>query len=392
MNIRTRFVVMNLLIAAVSIFSITGICLSFFEAETEAQVVVVATALLILVAAALVTRSLVHRLFIPLDRMHDILVSAARSGDLTLRIDNAEQNEVGEMARAFNAFMEKFHGIVVRLDHTTDHISNAAGMLSSAYEMMAGNANEVASQAITVAVASEEMAATSIDVAGNCTVAAQNSEQANVSALTGAAVVQETVTVMNLISERVREAARTVAALGAKSDQIGEIVGTIEDIAEQTNLLALNAAIESARAGEQGRGFAVVADEVRALAERTTGATKEIGNMIKAIQIETKGAVHSMEEGVREVERGTTEAAKSGGALQEILDQIQAVTMQVSQIATAAEEQTATTNEISSNINMITEVMKGTAEVANESAHAASGLASQSEELRKLVGEFRIAS
>lgn len=158
----------------------------------------------------------------------------------------------------------------------------------------------------------------------------------------GSEVVSNTVKVMGNIAQRVHETARTVESLGARSDQIGGIINTIQDIADQTNLLALNAAIEAARAGEQGRGFAVVADEVRALAERTTKATKEIGDMIKAIQGETKKAVSAMEAGVNEVELGTTEAAKSGESLQKIVEQINAVSMQVNQVATAAEEQTAT--------------------------------------------------
>jgi methyl-accepting chemotaxis protein len=112
------------------------------------------------------------------------------------------------------------------------------------------------------------------------------------------------------IAERVRDTARSVENLGSRSDEIGAIVGTIEDIADQTNLLALNAAIEAARAGEQGRGFAVVADEVRALAERTTKATKEIG-ICSWLFAGTKQAVSSMEEGVSEVERGSEEASKS---------------------------------------------------------------------------------
>ncbi len=351
-----------------------------------------ALALLFLAAGGAITRLMVRRLFAPLNLMHDILVSSEASGDLTRRIDYKDGNEVGDMCRAFNAFMEKFHDIVVRLVQTTTKVSNTSGMLCAAYEMMADNAGEVAAQASTIAVASEQMAATSNDVASNCTVAAQNSEQANASTLTGSAVVQQTVAVMDLIAERVRESAETVEALGAKSDQIGEIVGTIEDIADQTNLLALNAAIEAARAGEQGRGFAVVADEVRALAERTTKATKEIGTMIKAVQSETKDAVRSMVEGVNEVERGTREAAKSGDALQGILSQIRAVAGQVNQIATATEEQTATSNEISSNIQMITQVMTATADVARESARSASELANLSDDLQHLVGQFRIAS
>ena len=195
---------------------------------------------------------------------------------------------------------------------------------------------------------------------------------------------------MGQIAEKVQESARTLESLGVRSDQIGAIIGTIEDIADQTNLLALNAAIEAARAGEQGRGFAVVADEVRALAERTTRATKEIGVMIKAIQSETKNAVTAMEQGVKQVEYGTVEAAKSGQALQGIMEQINAVAMQVNQIATAAEEQTATTSEISNNMMKITQVVHQSSQGAHESASAAAQLNGNAEELQRLVRQFKL--
>jgi methyl-accepting chemotaxis protein len=152
----------------------------------------------------------------------------------------------------------------------------------------------------------------------------------------------------------------------------------------------LNAAIEAARAGEQGRGFAVVADEVRALAVRTTRATKEISEMIKAIQSETKQAIISMEEGVRGTERGAAEAAQLETSLNDILEQVGAVTMQVSQIATAAEEQTATTSEISNNMHQITEVVQDTARGAYESATAAAQLNGNAEELQRLVRQFKL--
>ncbi len=311
--------------------------------------------------------------------------------DLTVVLAVNGGDELAEMADDFNRMVAATRQMVVDINGSSTQLATAVSQLNATATQIATGAEEVASQAATVAVASEEMAATSADIARNSAMAADGAQHANGSALAGVNVADQTIGGMARIAERVRASAQTVENLGARSDQIGEIVGTIEDIADQTNLLALNAAIEAARAGEQGRGFAVVADEVRALAERTTRATREIGEMIKAIQTETKGAVAAMEEGVREVESGTADAARSGEALKEILTQIESVTMQVSQIATAAEEQTATTTEITGNIQQITDVVQETARGAQESAAAASQLSLMAEELHRMVGQFRIA-
>ncbi len=313
-------------------------------------------------------------------------------GDLSVEIKTTAGGEAGQLLQAMGNMVVSFRDIVGKVKLVAEEVACNATRLRGSASQMAADADAESVQVATMATASEEMACTSTEIARNCVSAAEGAEHATKTADAGASVVNETVRGMSRIAERVKESAATVQSLGTRSDQIGEIIGTIEDIADQTNLLALNAAIEAARAGEQGRGFAVVADEVRALAERTTRATQEIGKMIRAIQVETKGAVASMEEGVVEVEKGTAGAAKSGQALGDILQQINSVTLQVNQIATAAEEQTATIEEISGNIHKITEVVQETARGADESASAANDLAELAEKLKWLVERFRVAA
>jgi len=327
----------------------------------------------------------------PLSRMLGMLKDIAEGeGDLTRRLEVGRNDELGEVSIWFNRFIDNVHGIVSQLSRNTQQLSASCQQLSATSVQIATAAEEVASQSGAVATASEEMSATSNDIAGNCSRAAESSNRASDTARGGAEVVQQTLVGMQKIAERVKESAQTVQNLGARSDEIGAIVGTIEDIADQTNLLALNAAIEAARAGEQGRGFAVVADEVRALAERTTRATKEIGAMIKAIQSDTSGAVGSMRHGVQEVELGMESSRRSGEALRDILNAINELTSQIHQIATAAEQQTAVTGEISGNIGTITDVVSETARGAHETADAATHMSTLASELQKIVGRFKL--
>jgi methyl-accepting chemotaxis protein len=318
------------------------------------------------------------------------IVHKVAKGDLSVSV-TVDPRDNGSILWAMRTMVGSLRDLVSQTVTIAAGIASASSQLHATSEQIATGAEEVASQTTTVATASEEMASTSHDIAANCTRAAETSSCTSASAATGAAVVQETIVGMGKIAERVKQTSATIDALGTRSEQIGEIIGTIEDIADQTNLLALNAAIEAARAGEQGRGFAVVADEVRALAERTTRATKEIGGMIKAIQSETREAVRSMEEGVREVEKGAVSSQKSGESLQEILGQINEVNMQINQIATAAEEQTATISEITTNIHQVTEVVHQSARGAEETSTAAALLSEQSQQLQDLVGKFRVA-
>src|SRR5207245_2089386 len=179
---------------------------------------------------------------------------------------------------------------------------------------------------------------------------------------------------MRAIADSVSGTAKKMDELGKSSDQIGQIVGVINDIADQTNLLALNAAIEAARAGEQGRGFAVVADEVRKLAERTTTATKEIAGMIKNIQQETKTAVTAMETGTKQVEEGVKSTIQAGDSLKEIIHMAEQVGEMVMQIATAAMEQSSASEEVNQNMEKIAKLVKESADGAKQCAKACQDL------------------
>jgi methyl-accepting chemotaxis protein len=195
---------------------------------------------------------------------------------------------------------------------------------------------------------------------------------------------------MRAIAESTGKTGKRVEELGKSSDQIGRIVGVIDEIADQTNLLALNAAIEAARAGEQGRGFAVVADEVRKLAERTTSATKEIAQMIQTVQRETKVAVLAIEEGTRQVEEGVQTTAHAGHALREIIETSESVGGMISDIATAGTEQSVTSETISNNMEQIANLVRESAEGSKQSAEACEDLSGRALELQNIIAKFKM--
>ncbi len=311
-------------------------------------------------------------------------------GHLDVKVTIHSQDEVGQMGQAFATMVSQLRGTIQKLAENALLLASASGQMQKSSEQIASSSEEVVAQAITVATAGEELVATTADIANSCHAAASNSEASKSTTLSGMEVVKAAVHGIRERSAKTKVDAQSVNALGKRTEQIGSIVATIQNIAAQTNLLALNAAIEAARAGEQGRGFAVVADEVRALAGRTTQATQEIGEMIGTIQQEARNATQAMDLSVADMEHVAEDAQKLEGTLEAILNLVNEVNMQITQIATAAEQQSATTAEISSNMSQITEVVQEMSHGAEESAEGANQLATMADEMKRTVASFHL--
>ena len=311
-------------------------------------------------------------------------------GDLTKRVPVTGQDELGELGKYFNLFIEKVQRSIAQVAETTNRITSSATELSATSTELAQSADGQNSRMLQSASAVEEMTMTAGEVARNSNDAARIAQETSETARSGHEVMTQTVSGMQQVSEAVGQSSTIIMTLGKSSDQIGEIVRVIEDIADQTNLLALNAAIEAARAGEQGRGFAVVADEVRKLAERTTKATKEIGDMIRQIQQDTKSAVASMEDGTQRVMDGVDLANRTGEALTKIQTMVEQTATMIQQIAGAAEEQSSATRQISSDLEAVSHSSREASGGVSESAKASRDLSTLATELQTLVQAFKV--
>ncbi|MYL82059.1 PAS domain-containing protein [Desulfovibrio aerotolerans] len=270
-----------------------------------------------------------------------------------------------------------------------DRVSAASEELSAQIEQSSRGAEEQNSRVQETATAVEEMNATILEVARNAAATATQANLARDKARQGAGLVAEVEAAVGSIRDEAVALTGNMQTLGQQAQGIGAILDVISDIADQTNLLALNAAIEAARAGEAGRGFAVVADEVRKLAEKTMNATKEVGQAITGIQQGTADAVTRVERAVTRVGTASELAARSGTSLSEIVAVVETAGDQVRAIAAAAEQQSATSEEINRSVESISSIASETAQAMHQSAQAVSDLARQANDLNSLMSQLQ---
>ncbi|WP_144352686.1 methyl-accepting chemotaxis protein [Sporomusa termitida] len=383
------------------------------QAETAAIIAAVLATIIGIIIGFLAARSI--------SRPVNALAVAARkvaAGDLTENVKIERQDEIGQLASAFNTMVLQLKDLIRQVTINAEQVAAASEELTANAEQSAQASNQIATAITDVAAGAtaqmeaanetsavvEQMAAGIQQIAANANQVSDQSAQAADKAKNGDQEVGKAVSQMKQIEDTVNTSARVVVKLGERSREIGQIVDTISGIAGQTNLLALNAAIEAARAGEQGRGFAVVAEEVRKLAEQSQEAAKKIAELIGEIQGDTEKAVVAMNEGTQEVRQGTEVVNAAGSAFKDIMAVVDQVSDQVKEISAAIQQMATGSQQIVASVKKIDDLSKKSAgesqgvsaateeQLASmeEIATSSQALASLAQDLQTAVTKFRV--
>ncbi|WP_330149467.1 methyl-accepting chemotaxis protein [Shewanella xiamenensis] len=322
------------------------------------------------------------------NRINDIVDG---DGNLTQRIPITRQDEIGELANAFNLFVAQLQQMVIAIISQTKDVSHTVENLATKSATTIGISHEQEQFVDTIVTAVNEMSAAVREVASNALHTATEITKVNDQTIEGKKILTQSVHHIQQLSESVKNAVAVIEKLSVNSANIASVLDVIRSIAEQTNLLALNAAIEAARAGEQGRGFAVVADEVRTLASRTETSTQDIQRMIEELQRGVNDAVKSIESGASLTHSTVTLASQTQDALDQILNSTSKVSEMSTQTATATEEQTHVTEEINRNLTELSDKTRYCNIVIQETQQIVVNTRAICSNLQKEVSRFKVA-
>ncbi|WWF59786.1 methyl-accepting chemotaxis protein [Pseudomonas trivialis] len=355
----------------------------------QAKYLLLLAAALALVVGLFAAWAITRQIIIPLNQTLQVAERVA-SGDLSHNLESVRKDELGQLQRAMQSMTLGLRELIGGISDGVTQIASAAEQLSAVTEQTSAGVNSQKVETDQVATAMNEMAATVQEVARNAEEASEAAVAADQQAREGDKVVAQAIAQIERLAAEVGSSTEAMGHLQRESDKIGSVLDVIKSVAQQTNLLALNAAIEAARAGEAGRGFAVVADEVRSLAQRTQKSTEEIADLIVGLQSGTQQVATIMDNS-----RGLTDSSveltrRAGTALSSITLTVSTIQAMNSQIATAAEQQSAVAEEINRSVLNVRDISEQTAAASEETAASSTELARLGTHLQALVSRFRV--
>lgn len=374
---------------------------------------------LLVILAAIAVSLVVSRGISKVAQQLVIVADEIASGQVTKdAVTVSSSDEMGQLAASFNTMKANLRDLIVQVARSAEHVSSSSQQLTASANQSAEAANQISDSINSITLGAEnqmasveetsavveQMTAGVQQVAASANQVSSLSSETALAAKSGGEASENAIKQMIQIEQTVNNSAAVVGSLGERSKEIGQIVDTISGLAGQTNLLALNAAIEAARAGEQGRGFAVVAEEVRKLAEQSQEAAKQIADLIQEIQRDTDKAVLAMNDGTREVKRGSEVVNAAGAAFQKIEDMVDKVAAEVREISAAMQQMASGSDQVVRSVRKIDELSKQTVGGAQtvsaateeqsasveEIAASSQSLASMAEELQTTVRRFRL--
>ena len=358
---------------------------------TDALGFILLVTVVVVVIALVIGISVGHSVTLPLKNVSSTMREIAEGeGDLRQRLPDEGSDELSELGRRFNAFVAKIQNTIREVGTTTDQVASAAEELSRVANETRASVQEQGSETDQIASAINEMAATIQQISGNANEVESSASDADRMAREGGEAMSSAQGAVNKLSEEIEDTAQSINALAEKSDEIQQVLDVIHAVTEQTNLLALNAAIEAARAGEHGRGFSVVADEVRQLAKRSAESADQIRTMIDGFVAESKASVERMNTSRNRSTETVERINHATSTLRTIETSIGKIHDQVTQIATASEQQSQVAEEINQNVVRIVDAAQRSDTGVTQTNEASHELARLGESLREQVGQFKV--